>query len=560
MPALKSLESVLQNAVADTIQDSTDLTVAYSGGLDSTVLLHVCQRLRTSSPLLSLHAVHVNHGLSGNAQAWTEHCHDICRAWDIALSIENVSITPKPRTSLEQQARVARYRAIEHALGPNSLTLLAQHQDDQAETYLLQLARGAGSMGLSAMPKRYTSAGGHVFARPFLDVTREQLLAYAQSFELSWIEDESNANQHFYRNFIRHSVMPVLQLKWPSIASTISRSASHHADNAAVVDEYMTLLSDKVIDPQGHLNIRPLLALSNESQMAMLRFWLNPRVSNLPSTAVLHQFKRLTGAQEDAQPECRWGDNLVSRYAGKLYLRAVNEAQPLQPFNIILNSTKPFVHDLLPYRIELTPKQESVSPPAQPSLQHCFILADATLRVEFGGFARVCKLDPKRPSKTIKKWLQEWGVPPWERTNIPILLHYEQVLAVGRSIAIVPHPRLHDTDLHAPYDAVNNVKDTEVEEPRVDEIEVNVIKVKSTKVDGIRLEVKEVKEVKRVNTTNIDSPQHFGEKVIQANVSTTKLSCDSQINICITILQSEKSPHKAGKDETVSRERSVKRL
>jgi tRNA(Ile)-lysidine synthase len=262
---------------------------------------------------------------------------------------------------------------------------------------------------------------------------------------LSWIEDESNINENFYRNFVRHKVMPLLQEKWPSIATTISRSAQHHAHGAAVVDEYMALLSGSVIDAQGQLHISSWLALSEVSQMAMLRFWLKPRVNKMPSAAVLMQIVELSSAQQDAQPECCWGEDMVSRYAGKLYARKLDTSKALAPFDIQLDDNAVYTHALLPYGIELISGQ-SIS-----AQSHCFMMTDKTLRVEFGGFSRVCKLDPKRPSKSIKKWLQSWQVPPWERAKIPILMHGEQVLAVGSHLALLelPAPELSkDTRLY----------------------------------------------------------------------------------------------------------------
>ncbi|WP_371192618.1 tRNA lysidine(34) synthetase TilS [Glaciecola sp. SC05] len=424
-----SLETTLQKELKQALLATNALTVAFSGGLDSTVLLHLCQRLKVQDSALIVNAVHVNHGISANALSWERHCQDMCDMWHIPIIIKRISLPTKRRTSLEQQARVARYAAIEQAVNPTHLTLLAQHQDDQAETYLLQLARGAGSEGLSAMPTQFTSNSGHVFLRPLLKVGRSQLYEYAKRWQLVWIEDESNQDERFYRNFVRRKIMPALHEKWPAIASTISRSAEHQAQSVAVVDEYMTFLSHDIVDKDGQLLIAPWLNLSQESQKAMLRFWLKTRVNDMPSTAVLAQISDLHRAKDDAQPQVKWGDNIVSRYAGKLYVRTKSLCKPHPAFEISLNN-EVYSDDVLPYTIQRCQQHAPVS------THGCFELQSAFLRVEFGGFARVCKLTAKRPSKSIKKWLQEWQIPPWERANIPILLAGEQVLAVGKYIAL----------------------------------------------------------------------------------------------------------------------------
>lgn len=439
-----TLESSVNQELRQLAENSDGFTVAFSGGLDSTVLLHLCKRFCAINPELSLQAVHVNHGLSANASSWESHCKTLCEQWQISLSIQHLTIIPESRTSLEQQARDARYQAIEQSVHNQYCILLGQHQNDQAETYLLQLARGSGTEGLSGMPKRFTSANGSRYGRPLLDITRQQLFEYARLWQLNWVEDESNVNEHFYRNFVRRKVIPVLQQKWPSITSTISRSARHHAHAAAVIDEYMQLLSESVIDTQGDLNILAWSRLSEASRISMLRHWLKPRVSSMPSAAVLEQISLLPNAQSDAQPECRWSNYVISRHAGKLVIRNFDKDKQAHGFDIVLDKNASYTHPSLAYSIAYSTSDASQA--NFDSTKHYFVLSDSSLRVEFGGFARVCKLDPKRPSKPIKKWLQEWQVPPWERAKVPILMHKNQVLALGANFAIVEQTHIDSAD------------------------------------------------------------------------------------------------------------------
>jgi tRNA(Ile)-lysidine synthase len=450
-----SIDDALLQALSDSIGSFSDITVAYSGGLDSCVLLHLCCSLRTNRPDLELSAIHINHGLSQNASKWQTHCQEVCASWQVQFTSASVEIIRQSRSSLEQQARDARYKAIEENVPSNNLVLLGQHLDDQAETFLLQLARGAGVDGLSAMPKQFTrnqvsDKQQLTFARPLLDISQTQLLNYAKAHQLTWVEDESNADESFNRNFIRHSVMPVLQQKWPSIATTISRSAALCAQSAELADEYMQSLAPSMIDENAYLDISSWQNLSKVSKFAMLRFWLKPQVSIMPSSAVLSEIIKMISAPEDAQPRCSWQGNIVSRYQGKLIVRTQE-----QELNKLENkgsetatkgklSTTPIVFDQdgeftapdLPYMLKLVPHTESVS--GQVLIEDYFVNSKATdethLAYTFGAMSKKCKLDATRPSKPIKKWLQEMQIPPWERGSIPILMHADEVLALGRHV------------------------------------------------------------------------------------------------------------------------------
>lgn len=427
---------LLLKQLKHSIGEQSKLTVAYSGGLDSTVLLHLCERLQKQENAICLQAVHINHGLSQHANDWQMHCQKRCDIANISFLSKSININRKSRTSVEQQARDARYGAFEQLVDSDALILLGQHQDDQAETYLLQLARGSGGDGLSAMPRDFMSASGHRYIRPLLNISRDDLLAYATAHQLTWVEDESNSDEGFFRNFVRHSVLPVLKQKWPSITTTISRSATHHAQSASVIEEYMGLLSESVIDSEDRLVIKAWQGLSEPTQTAMLRFWLKSQVKQMPSTQVLSQISKMTGAREDAQPQCKWGDNTISRFAGKLFIRKSNEAREPSNFSIQLPESGIFSDRRLPYQITRIGKSGTSPWVKNEAITHCFFLEDNKLEVVYGRYFYVCRLHSKRPSKPIKKWLQELNIPPWERSMIPILIHRDKVLAVGHHIAL----------------------------------------------------------------------------------------------------------------------------
>ena len=219
------------------------ICVAFSGGLDSTVLLHQLAQLRQLVPVralspFALSALHVNHGLSPNAGAWARHCRAICRQLDVPIRVRRVTVSRAARTSLEEEARKARYAAF--AAAKADVMALAQHADDQAETVLLQLLRGAGVKGLAGMPVlKPLSTNGFkpiLVWRPVLDHTRAWLLAYAHTHQLVWIEDESNADNRFRRNYLRNRIMPLVEAEFPAAATTLARAARHLADAADLLD------------------------------------------------------------------------------------------------------------------------------------------------------------------------------------------------------------------------------------------------------------------------------------------------------------------------------------
>jgi len=213
---------------------ATPLKIAYSGGLDSHVLLHALSRLRDDGWRLS--ALHVDHGLQPAAGAWARHCEQVCRELALPITIERIEVRGIREHGLEAAARRARYACLARHVGPGEVLLTAHHQDDQAETLLLQLLRGSGVHGLAAMPAIAAfTAGRH--ARPLLEFPRRALLAYATAAGLKWIEDDSNRDDRLARNFIRNRLTPVIEERWPGAARRLGRSARHAAEAAALLDE-----------------------------------------------------------------------------------------------------------------------------------------------------------------------------------------------------------------------------------------------------------------------------------------------------------------------------------
>ena len=230
---------------------SRQILVAFSGGLDSTVLLHQLVQWRTENPGVALRAIHVHHGLSANADAWVTHCENVCQQWQVPLVVERVQLAQEG-LGIEAQARQARYQAFARTLLPGEVLVTAQHLDDQCETFLLALKRGSGPAGLSAMGEVSEFAGTRLI-RPLLARTRGELEQWALAHGLRWIEDESNQDDSYDRNFLRLRVVPLLQQRWPHFAEATARSAALCAEQERLLDELLVDDLAHCQTPQGTL-------------------------------------------------------------------------------------------------------------------------------------------------------------------------------------------------------------------------------------------------------------------------------------------------------------------
>lgn len=279
--------------------------IALSGGLDSTVLLHLLASLAQREALPPLSAIHIHHGLQAAADAWPAHCRALCAALSVPLQVDYVQVAPA--ASLEQAAREARYAAFAARLGVGELLLTAQHRDDQAETLLFRLLRGAGVQGLAAMPESRALGAGQL-VRPLLNCSRDELLAYAREHKLSWIEDPSNADERFSRNYLRRQVMPALLRRWPQACANMARSAAHLNEAAQLLDELALqdiaaaqVPSEFAWLPLANLALPALRGLSEPRQRNALRYWLRP-LTAMPDSEHWAGWQALRDAASDAAP------------------------------------------------------------------------------------------------------------------------------------------------------------------------------------------------------------------------------------------------------------------
>lgn len=414
---MKFSTSQLATALARICRDkpAARYWIGFSGGLDSTVLLHAMWSLR---PPQALAAVHINHGLHPDAPQWAAHCRQVCRDRDVRLEVIEVDARAGRGESPEAAARQARYAAFRNLLEPGDYLLTAQHEDDQAETLLLQLLRGGGPAGLAAMPPvTGLAAGWH--GRPLLAFSRAALGIYAEAEGLQWIEDGSNTDPGFDRNYLRHHVLPHLRSRWPGHAKTLARAARHQAAAAALLVE--TAEADFAAvrgDYPGTLSISRLREFSEIRRRNVIRHWLKRQALGLPTEAVLEQIGALLTAAPDRCPEVRWGNTEVRRYRdGLFFLQSMDVPDPGREYH-----WPPGTALSLP-ELGLTLDRRELE-------SRGVVLPAAALRVRFRRGGERIRLLGRRHSHSLKKLLQECGVPPWLRERLPLVYEGERLVAV----------------------------------------------------------------------------------------------------------------------------------
>lgn len=394
--------------------------IAYSGGVDSHVLLHL---LATSDhPQLSkVHAIHIDHGLNPDSIQWTQHCADIAASLKVEFCSLAVKVKDIDSLGVEAAARVARYQAFEQQLTQNDVLIIAQHQQDQAETLLLQLFRGAGPKGLSAMASQF-QLGDVSVLRPLIKTSQADILQYAHHHQLPWIDDPSNVETRWNRNYIRHDIWPKISQRWPSAAATISRSAEHCAEAELLLAELAAQdLAELNID--SSINILPisqLLTLSTPRCRNLLRHWINSKQWPLPSTASLHKIiGEVCLAKIDSNPLVKWADIEVRRYQDQLYFMAPLLAHDNgHEFNC--NS----VEDTAMNGERVLSWKETLGK----GLNRQLITSGLTIRFRQGGEQIQPQGQPHH--KTLKHLFQQWAVPPWQRDRIPLLYCNDELIAV----------------------------------------------------------------------------------------------------------------------------------
>ncbi len=440
----------------DSKEQGCKLVLAYSGGVDSEVLAYGLSCYAKLHSEFSYQLIYVHHGLSANADAWAEHCQARAQVYGLPVTIERVKLELGPRVSVEAEARKQRYQAILKHLTPKDILLTAHHEDDQLETILLALKRGQGPKGLAAMGQiQMLALGGSsrsdgsfgesslgekqhcLQVRPLLDISRSVIETFAKERQLPHIEDESNRDDKYDRNFLRLEIIPRLKARWPSIAATASRSALLCAEQQALVDSEVSkrlpeFLTNAPFNGQTVFNLSQLRDETCDWQALLLRAFIEFQGFSLPSYVQLQQImQQLLTAKDDAKVRIRIGDCLLRRFAGMLYI---------DEFNAVQN----------------TPSTETVIPISRDTFdrislgghlklgKQVFTLTDNGVRLRLPKADEVVSLRYQLPGqfrcqphfrdkgRELKKLMQECNVPPWLRSQVGFLFYDDKlVMALG---------------------------------------------------------------------------------------------------------------------------------
>lgn len=376
--------------------------VAVSGGLDSVVLLHFLKK--NYGQVFRLQAIHVNHQLSLQADDFEQHCQKICQKLAVPLMTQRVNIFPKTSQNLEAKARRARYAIFEKILQESQLLFTAHHQDDQAETFLLRLLRGGGLQGVSAMQK--VSCFHQAFlVRPLLSFSRETILQYATNHQLCWIDDISNQNINFDRNYLRHYILPVLKKRWPSVLATMTRFSAH----CYTQNRLLTILTEKDFNScqktayqQDCLDIPAIVAFNDVArQKNVLRFFIKKKQFIMPNEKILDQLLQLFDAKPDKLVRIFWQKTEYWRYQDKLFLLPAQKKR-----------TATLTRKELAWCQQYLPQE---------------IFHHMTIRFRQGGEKYISHHNQKR---TLKNLFNQLKIPPWLRDRIPLAYYNDRLIAL----------------------------------------------------------------------------------------------------------------------------------
>jgi tRNA(Ile)-lysidine synthase len=404
----KAVDAAVADALARHVAPRARLVLGLSGGLDSVVLLHVLLGLRDQHPF-ELRAVHVHHGLSPHADDWAGFCAQLCASHDVELTVHRVGIARDDAAGIEAAARRERQR-IFAALDADFL-LTAHQQNDQAETLLLQLLRGAGPKGLAAMAEVQLRPDWRAAQlRPLLGVTRGGILDYAQAHGLAWVDDESNLDTRYRRNALRQQVLPLLARHFPGGSATLARAAALQAEAAGLLDELAQLDAAAAIDG-NRLDCSALAHLSLPRARNLLRYFIEQHGQPMPNARRLNEaLHQLLEAKDDARVCVRLGQVDVWRFRGGAYL------VPLPPAAAAPVRWQGEASLWVP-AAGVSVHLDAVS---GAGLKRAVLIAgEVTLGVRQGG--ECLRLHADGPHRSLKNLLQEHAIPSWQRDRLPLL-------------------------------------------------------------------------------------------------------------------------------------------
>ncbi len=399
--------------------------MALSGGLDSIALLELLVQWRSrqrASRRVELRAIHIDHQLRPASKSWAKHCRAVARAVGIACTVVKVTVPKRRGESLEAAAREVRYAALAARLRPNEWLVTAHHLDDQLETLLLQLMRGAGVAGLAGMAE--AAREPLPLWRPLLEVSRAELSQWLQARGGRWVEDDSNLDERFDRNYLRHRIVPLLQARWPAASKTAARSAAHLGEARELLQALAEIDAAQVIE-DGVVQIAALQALDVARQRNLLRHWIASQGLTMPDAVHLERIRvELPAARVDAQPIVRWEGGEVRRFRQRLHALVPSAAPSSQSIEHRWRWRRQPVLELGAGLGRLRWVQDATGEIAAARLP-------AVLRVAARVGGERIRLRRTGPNHTVKELLRERGVVPWERERVPLVFAKEALALVA---------------------------------------------------------------------------------------------------------------------------------
>lgn len=416
----------LLTSLAATLPADGPLVLALSGGLDSMVLLHALVRAGFAH---RLRAVHIHHGLDPQASAWAEHCQRHCEALGVPCRVERVALAGG--ANLEARARDARYQAIDATLAPDEAVLLAHHRDDQAETVLFRLLRGAGVPALAGM-RIHSQRNGVSLWRPMLHLARATLEAIAHHWQLEWVEDPANQAARFDRNFLRHQVLPLLQSRWPA-AERLARAGEQFSEAGDLLDELACEDAERCQADGAVLSLPALVALSAARRRNLVAWWLRQGGFSLPDRQILERLDtEVLAAGDDRNPVLRWPGGALARHGGHLWRLGLDELTPLpdslhwdwqRQATLCLDDVGTLV---------VGSAEDSAGVLCLPAS-----VAALTVKRATGGE----RILLRGMHRQVSELWRAAGVPPWQRQRLPLLYVDDALVAVaGIGVADDWHP------------------------------------------------------------------------------------------------------------------------
>lgn len=409
----------IPGVIAVQLLPGAQLCAAFSGGRDSSVLVHALAGIRAGQSL-TVRALHVHHALHPEADAWARHCSDFCAAREVPLTVLRLATPRNQGRGLEAAAREARYAALAEALKPGEWLLTAHHQDDQLETLLLHLIRGSGVTGLAAIPVAGGLGHGRLL-RPLLGVSAAEIQAWALAESLQWLEDPMNRDLRLDRNYLRAEILPRLRSRWPAVAGAAGRSAALAAEAADLLADLARLdAGDVVID--GRVSVQALGGLPPARQRNLVRHLVRQRAwPALPERRLRECLPQLIQSSAERHPVLAWGGHAIRRYRGWLYLLDESRGVTLPSAPVCWDGQGMLALGGVRGHLRL---ENAIGTGLKAELA-----GDLAVGFRTGGEWVQVRGDPHH--RTLKYLFQSQGVVPWMRCHVPLIHAGGRLAAVG---------------------------------------------------------------------------------------------------------------------------------